>query len=77
MSRPRSSGEPGFSSGLLVDEGLGMKHFLADSYNPAPPKVAESLAAFLSGSYGQDGKLWGVFDPERLMRSPEFIQVAA
>lgn len=67
----------GVTSGLLVDEVLGMKHFLAESHTAALPKVTGSLAAYLSGSYGQDGKLWGVFDPERLMESPEFIQVAA
>lgn len=67
----------GVTSGLLVDEVLGMRHFLAESYNPAPPEGPPSLTAYLSGSYGQDGNLWGVFDPERLMDSPEFMQVAA
>jgi len=67
----------GISSGLLVDEVLGMKHFQADSYNKAAPKVAKTLAPFISGSYGQGGKQWAVFDPEQLMENPDFIQVAA
>lgn len=67
----------GVTSGLMVDEVFGMRHFLADSYNPVPPEVAPSLRAFISGTYGQDGNLWGVFDSRRLMESPEFMQVAA
>jgi len=67
----------GVTSGLLVDEVLGMRHFLADSHNAVLPEVQPSLAAYLSGSYGRDGNLWGVFDPEKLMESPDFLQVAA
>lgn len=67
----------GVTCGLLVDEVLGMRHFLADSYHAVLPEVAPALGAYLSGSYGQAGNLWGVFGPERLMDSPEFIQVAA
>lgn len=67
----------GVTSGLLVDEVLGMRHFVAESYNPVPPEVASPLKAYLSGTYGRDGNLWGVFDPGRLMESPDFLQVAA
>jgi twitching motility protein PilI len=67
----------GVTCGLIVDEVLGMRHFLADSYNSGGPDASPALDTYVSGSYGQGGYLWGVFDPERLMETPEFIQVAA
>lgn len=67
----------GLTSGLLVEEVLGMRHFVAQSYDPVPPDVEPSLKAYVSGTFGQGGNLWGVFNPRQLMESPDFTQVAA
>ncbi len=67
----------GISAGLLVDEILGLKHFLEEEY-AVDSDVAESgVAPYLRGRYMQEGEGWTVFSMSSLVESPEFMQVAA
>jgi twitching motility protein PilI len=62
------------SSGVLVDEVFGLKHF-----QRAPEPIAEQLELkpYLSGSLYQQDTLWHVFSFERLIADPRFINAAA
>jgi twitching motility protein PilI len=64
-------------AGLLVDEVLGLKHFVADEdrENVVPDSHA-SLAAYLDGGFVRDKEYWGLFAMRRLVRAPAFLQVA-
>lgn len=67
----------GVFAGLVVDEVLGMKHFLEEEYSVTPPQVDKAMGAYLEGSYTQDGQCWGVFSMTKLAQHPVFLQVAS
>jgi len=65
----------GVYTGLVVDEVLGMKHFMNDEY-----VVGESVEGFLK-PYTQSGfqsgnKYWGLFSLHALAELPQFLQAA-
>lgn len=67
----------GITAGLVVNEVLGMRHFLDEEFDREPPQVAAELQRMLDGGFHQRGEVWGVFDIHRLAEMPEFMQVAA
>lgn len=67
----------GITAGLVVDEVLGMRHFIADEYSKDVSAADASCHKYLQGSYRQSGYCWVVFDIHRLVETPEFVQVAA
>ena len=67
----------GFTSGLLVDEVLGLRHFFEEDRTEQLPKVSTDLAGYLNGAFRQGDITWGVFDMRNLVKSPQFIEVAA
>jgi twitching motility protein PilI len=66
----------GVVAGLLVDEVLGLKHFLEEEHTTELPEVDESVVGYLQGAYEQGGFAWGVFSMQRLAENPLFMQVA-
>jgi twitching motility protein PilI len=67
----------GISAGLMVDEALGMRHFLEEEFSERVEQLDKSIMPFLSGSLHQRGEVWGVFNIHQLVERPEFMQVAA
>ena len=67
----------GISAGLIVDEVLGMRHFLEEEFSEDVSSVDAMYRNLLSGTYRQIGDRWAVFDIHKLVETPEFLQVAA
>ncbi len=67
----------GITAGLVVDEVLGMRHFITDEFSKDVSAADASYHKFLNGSYRQSGFCWVVFDIHKLVETPEFEQVAA
>ncbi|WP_126452623.1 chemotaxis protein CheW [Sulfuriflexus mobilis] len=66
----------GVFSGLLVDEVLGLKHFLDEERKSKLPDVDNFIKSYLAGAYQQDDQEWGIFSMHVLAKSPLFLQVA-
>lgn len=67
----------GIRAGLVVDEVLGMRHFLEEEYSEDLDSFDTAIQKMLTGVYRQSGERWGVFDIHKLVETPEFLQVAA
>lgn len=67
----------GIQAGLVVDEVLGMRHFLEEEYSAEKSRFGDALQPYLNGVYKQSGTDWGVLDIHRLVETPEFMMVAA
>ncbi len=66
-----------FSTGLLVDEVLGLKHFDAEQDRRDIAGLDNALLMHVQAAFMQDGVLWGVFDLRSLTESLTFKHVAA
>ena len=67
----------GVRAGLVVDEVLGMRHFLEEEFSSSVERLPAPLQQHASGVYNQSGEIWGVLDIHGLMEKPEFMTVAA
>ncbi|MCL5801511.1 MAG: chemotaxis protein CheW [Gammaproteobacteria bacterium] len=67
----------GLFAGLVVDEVLGMKHFLEEEYNSAPPADINLAREYLRGSYKHGEEQWPIFSTHKLVQSPSFLQANA
>lgn len=68
----------GISSGLVVENILGMQHFLADTYRDAVSiNVPDKVRRFASGSYKRNQEEWVLFSLFKLAEDPDFLQVAS
>lgn len=67
---------PKLSSGLLLDEVFGLKHFQQqpDDHNPHAEGTAEP---FLNGSISQHEQHWDIFSFTKLATDPRFLNAAA
>lgn len=61
--------------GLLVDAVLGMQQFSAESQS-SESDLASELSKFSTYSYEKDNQIWSVFEIDKLIAAPEFLQVA-
>ncbi|EAR21380.1 chemotaxis protein CheW [Nitrococcus mobilis] len=69
--------EAGFT-GLLVDEVLGMCHFLyPEQWRVLVDPGMEQVAPYLDGVLHRDGSDWLIFRLTRLTQHPKFLKVAA
>lgn len=66
----------GVLAGLLVDEVLGLKHFLEEEQISALPEVDAALRPYLSYSFRKGDERWAVFSMHGLAETPQFLQVA-
>ncbi len=67
----------GVVAGLLVEEVMGMRHFLEEEFSTDTSELDVPFKQMLIGQYRQRGESWGVFNINRLAELPEFMQVAA
>lgn len=67
----------GFTSGLLVDEVLGMRHFFEEERSKELAGFSDNLTPYLGGAFKQGNVAWGIFDARNLMKSPRFMEVAS
>jgi len=67
----------GISAGLIVNEVLGMRHFLEEEFSKDVSAFDAAVQPLLSGAYRQSGEHWAVFDIHKLVETPEFLRVAA
>ncbi len=65
------------SSGLLVDEVYGMRHFFTEEHSENLPDTSDKLKKYLKGSFLQNEVEWGVFSVAKLAQSSEFLNIAA
>lgn len=66
-----------FYSGLLVDQMVGIRHFLPSEKLDEEVDLPESLSRFITHAYRQGGQTWPVFDLQNLAENPEFQFAAA
>jgi len=62
-------------AGFLVDEVLGLKHFLEEEAAEDLPQVDEAVQPYLRRAFRQGDMHWGVFSLHRLAESPLLMQV--
>ena len=68
--------QAGISSGVLVDEVLGIKHFPEDSRDRDAAFQNEWFAPFARGTFTQENEIWVVFDMYALSKSRFFLDAA-
>ena len=68
---------PGLTTGLLVKEVLGLRHFDEDVERQELPAIDDPVMTHVNGAFLRDNVLWGVFDMKSLAESPSFTHVAA
>ena len=66
----------GVYSGIVVNEVIGLKHFLEEELTRESPDVDEGLKPYLQHGFRRGGQVWGVFNLMLLVESPAFLQVA-
>lgn len=66
----------GLYSGLIVDEVMGLKHFLDEEYTEDEVDVDALLQPFIGCGYRRNKQIWGVFSLFALADSQEFLQAA-
>jgi twitching motility protein PilI len=69
--------EDDMSTGLVVDEVFGMRHFFDEEKVDEIPRVSSRLGEFLKGAYRQGECHWGIFSMRNLAKSEDFKNVAA
>ncbi len=67
----------GITAGIMVEEVLGMRHFLTEEFMDDTSDIDVPFSHMLMGQYRQLGETWGVFSINHLSELPEFLQVAA
>ncbi|HSH30542.1 MAG TPA: chemotaxis protein CheW [Thiohalobacter sp.] len=66
----------GVHSGLVVDEVLGLRHFMPEDQTPEPPTDDAAIRPYLDGGFRIGDEHWGVFSMRRLAETPQFLQAA-
>lgn len=66
----------GIYSGLIVDEVMGLKHFLEEEYTQDEVVVDAMLQPYIAGGYRSNEQVWGVFSLFVLADSQQFLQAA-
>jgi len=64
------------SSGILIDEVLGIKHFLANHHQNNTNWDKKWFASFARGEFIEDNKTWVVFDMQALSKNRFFLAAA-
>ena len=68
---------PGFNTGLLVNEVLGLRHFDEELERQDLSGLDDPVVGQLNGAFLRDNMLWGVFNMKSLAEHPSFRHVAA
>lgn len=62
----------GFSTGLIVDEVYGMRHFLVKDRVSEKPDVHDSIAPYVGGVFKHEGESWPVFSFKNIVEDERF-----
>lgn len=62
--------------GLLVEQSLGMQHFLEEGFENAEPANMTGLDGSLRGAYRHGGRMYYVVSLATLVRDERFLEVA-
>ncbi|RMG29923.1 MAG: purine-binding chemotaxis protein CheW [Gammaproteobacteria bacterium] len=65
----------GVYSGLVVDEVLGLRHFLPEE-RVASVEVPEAYRPYVEGGFLVGDESWGIFSLRRLAETPQFLHAA-
>lgn len=63
-------------SGLVVDEVLGLRHFLVEERIESVETDDDALGPYLSYGFRSGDQQWAVFSMHALIGTPQFLQVA-
>jgi twitching motility protein PilI len=66
----------GFSTGLLVDEVYGMRHFFQEDQSDDKPQVHDSISPYVKNMFSRENENWPVFSFENLAKDEHFAQAA-
>jgi twitching motility protein PilI len=66
----------GLYSGLMVDEVMGLKHFLEEEYTEDEADTDAVLKLYINYGYRRNEQIWGVFNLFALVDSQHFLQAA-
>lgn len=69
-------GQEGGTVGLLVDEVHGQRHLVDEDLAPDAAGDDHPTHPYVDRCYQRDGRQWNVFDMQRLVADPEFLQAA-
>jgi len=64
------------TTGLLVDEVMGLRHFEPEERVSRIKKLDPSVKAYVRGAFRQGNIIWHLFDMSVLASDPEFYKVA-
>lgn len=76
LSRVLVVNHKGVFSGLIVDEVLGLKHFMPEQRTDELPASDAALKPFLQFGFQLGDEHWGVFSMHELAQTPQFLQAA-
>jgi twitching motility protein PilI len=63
-------------AGLLVEQSLGMQHFLEDSFEEASEEALGSLAPYVRGAFRHGGRIFYDVQLKSILRDDRFYDVA-
>lgn len=63
-------------AGLLVEQSLGMQHFLEDTFEPAPADTLGALSPFVRGAFRNGGRIFYDAQLKLILRDQRFFDVA-
>ena len=63
-------------TGLVVDEVLGIKHFMNDEFVSSESNIEEFLKPYTQNGFQRNGQYWGLFSLHALAETPQFLQAA-
>lgn len=66
----------GISSGMIVEDVLGLQHFWQEYQSGQDDDVAEVIRPYLDGTFVQNGERWHVFNLYKLIAAERFLQAA-
>ncbi|TDJ23708.1 MAG: purine-binding chemotaxis protein CheW [Gammaproteobacteria bacterium] len=64
-------------AGLLVEQSLGMQHFLDDSFEEGQPEGLDAIHPYIQGAYRHGGRVFYVVSLTSLIRDEKFNDVAS
>ncbi|MFU8814255.1 MAG: chemotaxis protein CheW [Pseudomonadales bacterium] len=63
-------------AGLLVEQSLGIQHFLEETFGEVPADAPESLAPYLRGAFRHGGRIYYDLELPSILRDEKFRDVA-
>ena len=64
------------AAGLVVEQSLGIQHFLEGNYEEADGEGLETLEPFIKGAFRHGGRVFFEMDLKSILRDEKFFDVA-